>query len=70
MDGEHTETVGSIARAAGVSTVTVRQYCKEGLLACIRCADGRRLFQPSATQRVRELFEQRMANRGRRRRQA
>ena len=61
----YTETIGSTARAAKVAVATVRAYADKGLVECIRTADGRRMFQASAAQRVREIYRERMARRGR-----
>jgi DNA-binding transcriptional MerR regulator len=70
MHEQHTETVAAIARAGGVSERTVRFYADAGFVEFIRTSDGRRLFQPSAGERVREVHARRLANRGHGRRQA
>lgn len=66
MTTEHfTETTGSLARKAEVGEHTVRVYADENLIEYVRIANGQRLFKPSAAARVRELFIERMARRGR-----
>lgn len=64
---EFTETVSTLANKAGVvSASTVRGYADSGLLECIRLeGSGTRLFRASDAAKVRELFQARMANRGR-----
>jgi DNA-binding transcriptional MerR regulator len=64
-DELHTETTTTIARSACVLAETVRDYENLGLLECVRLPSGVRLFKPSAAQRVREIFAERMARRGR-----
>jgi DNA-binding transcriptional MerR regulator len=63
-------TVGDIARLSGVQGPTVRTYCALGLLPFIRLANGTRLLQRSAAQKVRELKEERLSRCGRYRREA
>ena len=54
-----------IARAAGVLPETVRHYADLNLIEHTRLVGGQRMFRASAAQRVREIYTQRMANRGR-----
>jgi len=63
---EFTETTTAIARPAQVLPETVRLYANLNLIEHIRLANGTRLFKPSAVQRVREIYAERMARRGRR----
>lgn len=65
---DYTDTAGAIARKAGVSVPTVNVYAELGLVDCIRASNGWRLFKPSAADRVREVRDKRLANRGGRRR--
>ena len=60
----YSETTGSVARQAGVLAETVRLYGDLGLLECTRLSNGIRLFKPSAAERVREIYTERMARRG------
>lgn len=61
----YSETTSAIARAADVLPDTVRLYTDLGLLEYVRLQTGVRLLKPSAVQRVREIYAQRMARRGR-----
>lgn len=62
----HDQTTTAIAREASVLPATVRLYADLGLLDYITSSEGRRLFQKTAAQRVREIYAERMARRGRR----
>lgn len=62
----YSETTSAIARAANVLPDTVRLYTNMGFLEHVRLKSGVRLLKPSAVQRVREIYDQRMARRGRR----
>lgn len=62
---EFEDTTGSLAREARVSLPTVKLYADKGLLEYRRAANGIRLFRRGQAPRVREIYEQRMANRGR-----
>jgi DNA-binding transcriptional MerR regulator len=63
---EFSETTGSLARKAEVEPDTIRHYANEGLIECIRLANGQRLFRPSAVKEVRTILRERLARRGRR----
>jgi hypothetical protein len=62
----YSETTSAIAHAADVLPDTVRLYADMGLLEHVRLKSGIRLLKPSAAERVREIYSQRMGNRGRR----
>jgi DNA-binding transcriptional MerR regulator len=55
---EFSETTGSVARAVGCLPQTVRVYSDKGLVDYRRLADGTRIYQPAAIERVRELLAQ------------
>jgi hypothetical protein len=56
------KTAREIAAAAGrLGTETVRNYADEGLVDCVRLANGTRLFRADAAQRVLEIYAQRMS---------
>lgn len=59
-------TTGSLARECGISERTVKNYADAGLLSAIRDESGRRLFPETDVQRVRELYLERVNQRGRR----
>lgn len=59
-------TVGGLARAAGVSEWTVRRYAREDLVPHSLDSAGRRLFEETAVAGVKELYQKRVASRGRR----
>lgn len=61
------ETTAHLARASGVGEQRVRDYAKEGLLDYVTASNGTRLFREGQAARVREIYTQRMANRGRKR---
>lgn len=63
---DFTDTTGSLAREAGCATPTVRLYADEGLLDFVRSASGVRLFRAGQADRVRQLYAERVARRGRR----
>ena len=62
---DFTDTTGELGRAAGVTTPTVRKYADSGLLEFITISNGVRLFKAGQADRVREIYRQRMAARGR-----
>jgi DNA-binding transcriptional MerR regulator len=57
-------TVGGVARAAGVSEWTVREYAKRNLIPHWVDSAGRRLFDENAIQAVRAVYARRPASRG------
>lgn len=59
-------TVGAVARGAGVSEGSVRTYARAGLIEFTVDSSGRRLFDQTIVQIVRDLHQQRIASRGRR----
>jgi DNA-binding transcriptional MerR regulator len=61
------QTIGDIARAAGVDAGTVRDYADLDLIQCKRLSNGTRVFCASASAQVREVLSKRLANKGRRR---
>ena len=61
-----TLTVSGLARAAGVSEGTVRQYSRRKLIPYSIDSAGRRLFDESAISMLRTVFDERIAARGRR----
>lgn len=61
-----TLTVSGLARAAGVSEGTVRQYARRKLIPFFTDSAGRRLFDESAVAALRGAFAERIANRGQR----
>jgi len=63
-------TVGGVARAAGVSEWTVRQYARRNLIPYSLDSAGRRVFADSAVAAVRSVFAKHMAARGRANRSA
>ena len=60
------DRIGPLARKADVAVGTLRGYARAGLLECARDANGNWLFPPGQEQRVREIYAERMARRGRR----
>jgi DNA-binding transcriptional MerR regulator len=66
MAAQYDELIGDLARAAEVAPQTVRIYANLGLLDSIRTASGLRLFRAGQAPRVREIYAERMANRGKR----
>jgi DNA-binding transcriptional MerR regulator len=64
--GEYSDTNSKLARDAEVTAPTVTLYANLGLLDYIRSSNGTRLFRPGQAQRVREIYAERTANRGRR----
>jgi DNA-binding transcriptional MerR regulator len=61
----YTDTTSTLARAANVTAPTVRLYADLGLLDFQRASNGVRLFRAGQAPKVREIFSQRMAKRGR-----
>ena len=64
MDDIFSETTTTIAAAVPCNSATVRDYGDWGLIECRRLANGTRLFQRSAVERVRKLRAERLARRG------
>jgi hypothetical protein len=63
---QFTETTNTVARAVDppCDPGTVRDYADQGLIECLRLANGVRLFKPSASERVRQIRAERLARRG------
>jgi hypothetical protein len=59
------DTSGALARQSRVAVPTIVKYAEAGWLDYIVASDGTRLFRAGQADRVREIFERRMANRGR-----
>jgi hypothetical protein len=62
----YTDTSGKLAREAETTVPTVNLYAKLGLLDFVLASNGVRLFRPGQGPRVREILNERLANRGRR----
>lgn len=62
----YVDTTGKLAREAALTVVTIGLYADLGLLDFIRCSNGTRLFRSGQAPRVRQIYAERMANRGRR----
>lgn len=60
-----TDTTGSLARKAEVAQPTVRKYAKEGLLDFVTASNGTLLFRNGQAPRVREIYREHIARRGR-----
>jgi DNA-binding transcriptional MerR regulator len=63
MTGEFVETTGTVARQGEVSPPTVRLYAQLGLLEFTRDSRGNRLFRKGTGEKVREIYQERMARR-------
>ncbi|MGO8854415.1 MAG: MerR family DNA-binding transcriptional regulator [Steroidobacteraceae bacterium] len=63
---EYTQSSGQLAREAGISVQTVILYSDLGLIDHVRVGNGLRLFRPGEAEKVRTIFTERMATRGRR----
>jgi DNA-binding transcriptional MerR regulator len=64
---DFTETSSGLARAAGITAQTVRLYADLNLIECKVASNGVRLFRAGQADRVREIYQQRVGLRGRRR---
>jgi DNA-binding transcriptional MerR regulator len=62
----YSDTSGKLARDSEVTSVTIALYADMGLLDFIRSSNGVRLFRPGQAGRVRQIYTERMASRGRR----
>lgn len=60
-----TDTTGSLARQAGVTVPTVRLYADLKMLDYVTASNGTRLFREGQADRVRQIYGERMARRGR-----
>jgi DNA-binding transcriptional MerR regulator len=65
VDSHYTETSGKLARDAGLTVPTISLYADKGLLDFIRSSNGTRLFRAGQADRVKAIYTERMANRGR-----
>jgi DNA-binding transcriptional MerR regulator len=65
MDKNYTETSGKLARDSAVTVPTVSLYAELGLLDYIRSSNGTRLFRAGQADKVKAIYSERMANRGR-----
>jgi len=61
----YTDTTSELARQARVTQPTIRKYADLGLLEFIVISNGVRLFRPGQADRVRAIYDERMAQRGR-----
>lgn len=66
MNEQFTDTSSELARQARVTQPTIRAYADAGLLEYVTASDGTKLFRAGQAPKVREIYAQRMANRGRR----
>ena len=63
---QFTETVSSAAKGEGTpGERTIRSYCDEGVIPCIRDAIGRRLLPTNAKELARQIYAERTQRRGR-----
>jgi len=62
---EYTDTTSELARQAGVTQPTIRLYADKGWLDFVTISNGCRLFKPGQATKVRAIFTERMASRGR-----
>jgi DNA-binding transcriptional MerR regulator len=66
MSHQYTVMTSRLANDADVTSPTIRTYADLGLLDFIESSNGVRLFREGQAGRVREIYEARMRNRGRR----
>lgn len=66
MATDYTDTSGELARQGGVTQPCIRLYAQLGLLDFITASNGTRLFRSGQAERVRTIYAERMAGRGRR----
>ncbi len=64
-DVDYTDTSSTLARQAEVTQPTIRKYADAGLLDFVVASDGTRLFRKGQSDRVRSIYAERMARRGR-----
>jgi hypothetical protein len=64
-DSAYSVTTGELAREAGITVQVVILYCNLGLLDHIRLANGTRLLRRGQGARVRDIYTERLARRGR-----
>ena len=58
-----TDTIGKVARGAGLCDATIRTYADDGLLDYRLDSTGRRLFRPGAAAEARRIHLERQARR-------
>jgi DNA-binding transcriptional MerR regulator len=58
-------TVGGLARASDVSEASIRTYARKRLIEFTVDSAGRKLFEKDIVPRVKALYRQRVASRGR-----
>lgn len=61
----YSDTTSELARQAHVTCPTIRKYADLALLDFVTVSNGIRLFRPGQAERVRAIYAERMANRGR-----
>jgi DNA-binding transcriptional MerR regulator len=61
------QTIGEVAREAGLTTPTIRLYAKLGLLDCRKLSNGFSTYQRGAGAKARQIHADRLKNRFRRR---
>lgn len=61
----YTDTTSELARQTEVTPPTIRKYADLGLLEFVIASNGVRLYRPGQADRVRKIYKERMANRGR-----
>jgi hypothetical protein len=63
---DYTDTTGKLARDSEKTVPTIALYARLGLLDYIEASNGIKLFRKGQAAKVREIYERRMAGRGRR----
>lgn len=66
MQRQFTETTTELARKSGTTAALIRKYAAANWLEFIVASDGTRLFREGQEKRVREIYKERMQQRGRR----
>ncbi len=66
MKSEYVDTTSKLARESGVTSPTVVTYARLGFLEFITASNGARLFRKGQAEKVRQVYAERMAGRGRR----
>jgi DNA-binding transcriptional MerR regulator len=66
MGDGYTDTTSKLARDSKLTAPTIRVYADKGLLDFVLASNGTRLFREGQAARVRAIYRERIARRGRR----
>ena len=64
---DYLDTLGTLAKASGLTTQTVHSYAKAGLLEYVLTNNGQRLFKTGQVEKIKQIYASNVKRRGNRR---